>query len=173
MFIRICILFFSSCIYTHRWRLRMCVYMHVFTAVYVFVRVLSLIYSNWPLYCNDVRVGYVSIRQHMSAYVSVSIRQNIFSIRQNSSAYVSIRQHTSAYVSIRQHASAYVQHTYSIRQYISVYVSMRKHTSAFVSIRPYFFCLSDSDYPFFSQSSFFPPNTIHTHTHFIVYTYIY
>jgi hypothetical protein len=39
--------------------------------------------------------AYVSICQHMSAYVSI----------QHTSAYVSIRQNTSAYVSIRQHVS--------------------------------------------------------------------
>ena len=35
--------FFLLCIYTHRWLLCMCVYMHALTGVYVFVRVLSLI----------------------------------------------------------------------------------------------------------------------------------
>jgi len=68
--------------------------------------------------------AYVSIRQPTSAYVS--IRQHrcysavhmprlpLHCLRQNTSAYVSIRQHTSTYVSIRQHTSAYV--------------SIRKHT---------------------------------------------
>jgi hypothetical protein len=41
---------------------------------------------------------YASIRQHTSAYVSISLRQH-------TSAYISIRQHTD--VSIRQHTSAY------------------------------------------------------------------
>jgi hypothetical protein len=61
-----------------------------------------------------------SIRQHTAAYVSIRhfhrppggraanrclhYRHN-GSIRQHTSAYVSIRQHTSAYVSIRQHTS--------------------------------------------------------------------
>ncbi len=35
-----------------------------------------------------------------------SMRQHTFSMRQHTSACVSIRQHTSAYVSIRQHTSA-------------------------------------------------------------------
>jgi hypothetical protein len=74
--------------------------------------------------------AYVSIRQHMSAHISisasayVSVRQHVvlwermlcfrlvcacMCVRvcvrggQHTSAYVSIRQHTSAYVSIRQH----------------------------------------------------------------------
>jgi hypothetical protein len=65
----------------------------------------------------------VSIHQHTSAYVTayVSVRH---SIRQHTSAYVSIRQHTSAHVSTRQHTSAYV----------TAYVSTRQHTSAHVSI---------------------------------------
>jgi hypothetical protein len=82
-----------------------------------------------------------TLRQHTSAYVS---------IRQHTSAYVSIRQHTSACVCIRQHASACVnasassayvsicQHTsacVSMRQHTSAYVSIRQHTSAYVSIR--------------------------------------
>jgi hypothetical protein len=67
---------------------------------------------------------------------------------------VSIRQHTSAYVSIRQEPShrlrplplpmrsAYVQsgvrHTFSIRSVMrSAYVSKRQHTSAYVSICRY------------------------------------
>jgi hypothetical protein len=65
--------------------------------------------------------AYVSIRQHTSAYVSIRLCN--VSIRLMSgctrivllflpilvlSSYVSIRQHTSAYVSIRQHTSAYV-----------------------------------------------------------------
>ena len=67
--------------------------------------------------------AYVSIRQHMSAYVSiVSIRTRACRAGQRDEhsaaahqsrrrlptyihAYVSIRQHTSAYVSIRQHTS--------------------------------------------------------------------
>jgi hypothetical protein len=86
--------------------------------------------------------AYVSVRQRTSAYVS--IRQHI---RQRTSAYVSVRQHTScgssargspitcmhtsAYVSIRQHTSAYV----SIRQHTPAYASIRQNTPAYVSIR--------------------------------------
>jgi hypothetical protein len=68
--------------------------------------------------------AYVSIRQHTSLYVSIrdavgggggglgAVQRGdeveLVSIRQHTSAYVSIRQHTSAYVSIRQHTSAYL-----------------------------------------------------------------
>jgi hypothetical protein len=54
----------------------------------------------------------------------------------------SIRQYTSAYISIRQHtsASAYVgnirrDQTQNSLQHTSAYVSIRQHTSAYVSIR--------------------------------------
>jgi hypothetical protein len=64
-----------------------------------------------------------SIRQHTSAYVSM---------RQHTSAYGSIRQHTSAYVSIRQrdgvsqHTSTLSQHTLQLKAaYTS---SLRPHT---------------------------------------------
>ncbi len=84
-----------------------------------------------------------SIRQHTSAYVS--IRQAYVSIcqmricsraqhsQQHTSAYVSIRQHTSAYVSIRQHTSAYVKCESAVGR--STLNSIRQHTSAYVSIR--------------------------------------
>ncbi len=55
--------------------------------------------------------AYVSIRQHTSAYVSISWGQ------------ADAIQHTSAYVSIRQHTTAYV-----IRQHTSAYVSIRQHS---------------------------------------------
>jgi hypothetical protein len=105
-----------------------------------------LLYRSHELYteqrrpnkkCNSWHVPFrtcpvlVSIRQHTSAYVSIRQPSAYVSIRQHTSAYVSIRQHTSAYVSIRQHTSAYV----SIRQHTSAYVSIRQHTSAYVSIR--------------------------------------
>jgi uncharacterized protein YcbX len=84
---------------------------------------------------------HLSIRQHTSAYVSM--RTQIVAMQQrrskDTSACVSIRQHSSAYVSIRQHTSAYVsiwaqivvmqaaeeQRHLSIRQLTSAYVSMR------------------------------------------------
>jgi hypothetical protein len=54
--------------------------------------------------------AYVSVRQHTSAYVS--IRQALVAAAAvarelvvEPEAYVSVRQHTSAYVSIRQHTS--------------------------------------------------------------------
>jgi hypothetical protein len=87
----------------------------------------------------------------------------IYSIRQHTSAYVSIRQHTlkrqwerrrrqhtSAYVSIRQHTSAYVKEAVGeeeayraerpvrrthVHAATCAYVSIRQHTSACVSIR--------------------------------------
>jgi hypothetical protein len=78
-----------------------------------------------------------SMRQHTSAYVS--IRQQLLAVvaredrvrcsRRHKS---SIRQHTSAYVSIRQHTSEYV----SIRQHTSEYVSIRQHTSASGALWP-------------------------------------
>jgi hypothetical protein len=77
------------------------------------------------------RDAVTSLRQHTSAYVSISQHQH-------TSAYVSIRRDLRcsspslpSYVSIRQHTSAYV----SIRQHTSAYVSMRQHTSEYVSIR--------------------------------------
>ena len=59
--------------------------------------------------------GYVSIRQHTSAYVNANgLASSADASKQSerlrctgASAYVCIRQHTSAYVSIRQRASAY------------------------------------------------------------------
>jgi phosphoglycerate-specific signal transduction histidine kinase len=101
--------------------------------------------------------AYVSIRQHMSAY--------LVSVHQHTLAYVSIRQHTSAShshsqsrlktlanlgivgatlhtsaYSIRQHATCVsTQHTsayVSIRQHTSAYsIRQHTHTSAYVSIR--------------------------------------
>jgi hypothetical protein len=68
--------------------------------------------------------AYVSIRQHTSAYVSI-----------RTSAYVSIRQHTSAYASIRQHTSARCPFI-SIRQHTQACVSIRQHTSTYVSKVP-------------------------------------
>jgi hypothetical protein len=60
------------------------------------------------------------MRQHTSAYVSSDV-QHALALRVclQDPAYVSIRQHTSAYVSIRQHTSACVssdvQHTLALR----------------------------------------------------------
>ncbi len=94
----------------------------------------------WPPDGRTQRLGYVvddtsstctSIRQHTSAYVSISQQRLGYVVDDTSSTRTSIRQHTSAYVSIRQHTSAYV----SIRQHTSAYVSIRQHTSAYVSIR--------------------------------------
>ncbi len=71
--------------------------------------------------------AYVSIRQH-------SIRQHASSLPPPSTppAYVSIRQHTSAYVSIAyvsMHASSF-----PLPSTPPAYVSIRQHTSAYVSI---------------------------------------
>jgi hypothetical protein len=116
--------------------------------------------SGHAVFLAHAAEAYASIRQHASAYVSMrhSIRDSIRrsghavliahaavayacdSIRQHTSAYVSIRQHESACVSMRQHTSAYVsmrQHAsaYVMRPHTSAYVSIRQHTSAYVSIR--------------------------------------
>jgi hypothetical protein len=66
--------------------------------------------------------GYVSIRQHTSAYVRGGIRQHRSAMREEGAAegprrerrVGSIRQHTSAYVSIRQHTSAYLRRGYEV-----------------------------------------------------------
>jgi hypothetical protein len=109
--------------------------------------------------------AYVSIRQHTSEYVTSMCGQlsatvlpkrsaglytnaTYVSIRQHTSAHVSMRQHTSAYVSIRQHTSAYIStrqsgcsagHTRCCKgrsaAASTAYVSTRPHTSAYVSIR--------------------------------------
>ena len=47
--------------------------------------------------------GFCSIRQHTSAYVSIRATRPLQHPLQVSAAYVTIRQHMSAYVSIRQH----------------------------------------------------------------------
>jgi hypothetical protein len=52
------------------------------------------------------------IRQHTSAYVSIRYMSQATQATQVCRAYVSMRQHTSAYVSIRQHTSAYVSIRY-------------------------------------------------------------
>jgi hypothetical protein len=133
----------------------------------------AILYSPAYVSIRQHTPAYASIRQHTPAYVS--IRQHtavgtrpallalacsrelvgehygatIGSIRQHTSAYVSIRQHTSAYVSIRQNTSAYVSMRPRLqwqgacwralrshyRQHTSAYVSTRQHTSAYVSIR--------------------------------------
>ncbi len=87
--------------------------------------------------------AYVSIRQHTSAYVSIRqpsacAEAHRTCIRQHTSA-----QHTSAYVSIRQPSACAEAHRTCIRprirphirQQTSAYVSTRQHTSAYVSIR--------------------------------------
>jgi hypothetical protein len=80
----------------------------------------------------------VSIRQHTSAYVSIREKcrqQTTAYVSPNTSAYVNAYRPpaTSAYVSIRQHTSAYV----SIRERIpaSRHARIRQHTSAYVRIR--------------------------------------
>ncbi len=77
-----------------------------------------------------------SIRQHTSAYVSIrTIVEAALGLRAYTHARVTwIVQQEGQYAcwhSIRQHTSAYV----SIRQHTSAYVSIRQHTSAYVSIR--------------------------------------
>ncbi len=76
----------------------------------------------------------VSIRQHTSAYVSIRQHMACECPPKRKCAQALARaevQHTSAYVSIRQHPSASV----SIRQHPSASVSIRQHPSAYVSIR--------------------------------------
>ncbi len=89
--------------------------------------------------------AYVSIRQHTSAYVSIR-RQTRGRGEQGSQGatylHVSIRQQTAEYVSIRQHTSAYVSRRGGERgaqgsegaTYLRTYVSIRQHTSAYVYV---------------------------------------
>ncbi len=103
--------------------------------------VLRLLQSLKPVWkmritpCSKVRLAYVSIRQHTSAYASIRQKMRVTPCSKHTSAYVSIRQHTPAYTSIRQKMRitpcskvrpAYV----SIRQHTSAYVSIRQHTPA-------------------------------------------
>jgi hypothetical protein len=90
--------------------------------------------------CIRQHTAYVSIRQHTSAYVS--IRQAVSSdtcIRRHTSAY-GIRKYTSAYVSMRQAVGATPLPSISMEQralYIrptSAYVRIRPHTSAYVAV---------------------------------------
>jgi hypothetical protein len=84
-----------------------------------------------------------SIRQHTSAYLSIrqhSRGTDVFprDIRLlPTPSPACIRQHTSAYVSIRQHTSAYlsIREDSSLLPLLPEYVSIRQHTSAYVSIR--------------------------------------
>jgi hypothetical protein len=94
----------------------------------------------------EVLSAYISIRQHTSAYVSIRSAHTSAHTSASSAlrrepprrsapllpapvAYVSIRQHTSAYVSIRQHTAAYVSIRVLFRvQHSSAYVSIREHT---------------------------------------------
>jgi hypothetical protein len=98
------------------------------------------------LHPQPVLQRYRSIRQHTSAYVS--IRASSISIRsrccRGTAAHVSIRQHTSAYAQAQSPSAADAaevpHHTsayvsISIRQHTSAHVSTRQHTSAYVSIR--------------------------------------
>ena len=91
--------------------------------------------------------AYVSKRQHTSAYLRPSgcrarecpaallIPQHTYSVRQYTSANVSIRQPAPKRMRSERmprriaHTSAYVQHA-------SVHVSIRQHTSAYVNLRP-------------------------------------
>ena len=91
-----------------------------------------------PLFGYRRVIGVCAIREQTSAYIS---------IRQNTSAYVSIlsiRQHTSAYVRIHQHTSAYVvkalfgtAESVSIRQHTSAYVSIHTHIHTYVTVCMY------------------------------------
>jgi hypothetical protein len=84
---------------------------------------------------------YVSIRQHTSAFVSIRCCSWCpDDSRTYTSAYVSIRQHTSAFVSIRQHTLLFVMPG----RLSNLYVSIRQHSSAFVSIRCCSWCPEDS-----------------------------
>jgi hypothetical protein len=87
--------------------------------------------------------AYVSIRQHTSAYVSVTCIPQYLQ-HQHTSEYVSIRQHTSALLafhstcstSIRQHTSALLAfQSISTAQRERAYASIRQHTPAYASIR--------------------------------------
>ena len=80
----------------------------------------------------------VSIRQHTSAYVS--IRQQHVSILQHSvvTQDVSIRQHTAAYVSIRQHYGGDARRSrmhHANEPTPSAYVSIRQHTRVLESVQ--------------------------------------
>jgi hypothetical protein len=90
------------------------------------------------------------IRQHTSAYVSISHTSahvkscsSLFfwsAAARIASAYVSIRQHTLAHflhtsACVTSHNAVYLKDHVSIRQHTSAYVSIRQHTSAYVSIR--------------------------------------
>jgi hypothetical protein len=63
-------------------------------------------------------------------YLAKKAEHSDLSIRQQTSAYVSIRQHTLAY----EYLAKGVEYSdLSIRQHTSAYVSIRQHTSAYVS----------------------------------------
>ncbi len=72
-------------------------------------------------------IAFPRVPKHTAAFI-----QHSYSIRQHTSAYVSLLQHTPAYVSICQHSSAYV----SIRQHTSAYVSTAQ-ASYIRSLRPH------------------------------------
>ncbi len=75
-------------------------------------------------------IAYVSICQHMSAYVSIRLEYEdiLFHTLSDLAAYVSIRQHTSAYAwSTRIYCLA-------LSVILAAYVSVRQRTSAYVSI---------------------------------------
>jgi hypothetical protein len=76
-----------------------------------------------PKYC---------IRQHTSAYVSIS---GYDALREPPSVSIGIRQHTSACVSIRQHLREPPSVSIGIRQHTSACVSIRQHTAR-ASVRP-------------------------------------
>jgi hypothetical protein len=83
------------------------------------------------------RPAYVSIRQHTSAYVSIR-QPSLLHIASPTAFFttckdVSIRQHTSAYVSIRQRCPSSLLHTASATAFFTTCGD--QHTSAYVSIR--------------------------------------
>ena len=73
---------------------------------------------------------YLSIRQHTSAYVSISeAHAHLLDVSLELLLYLSIRQHTSAYVSACTPPRCLFRAA-SVSQHTSAYVSIRQHTSA-------------------------------------------
>jgi hypothetical protein len=97
----------------------------------------ATIFGHTFFFCGDKRevcASNVSVKKKKDLLVSTlrhsllpgrktCIRQHTVSIRQHTSAYVSIRQHTVRKNQMHQHG----QHT-------SAYISIRQHTSAYVSV---------------------------------------
>jgi hypothetical protein len=102
---------------------------------------MTLAYASLHYLCMSLLSSYI---QAVAAVVERQLQQLVSACSGKfRSAYVSIRQHTSAYVSI-QAVAAVVERQLQQRQQLvaacssklrSAYVSIRQHTSAYVSIR--------------------------------------